>query len=144
MNPTRQHLHGAVRLFLPPPLHAHVHDPAQDASDRARALLEHLGHGNLPRTYWNTTRHAAFADACHEEIFQDAAPALNPLAAAGLPLSPPCSVVGADVTVEVAALAWRLAGQPVVTHTAALTRLRRSGPGRPRWRLVAGAVRWPW
>jgi hypothetical protein len=135
MDPARQQLHGAVRLFLPPSLHAYVHDPAQEAADRARALLEHLGHGNLPRTYWNTTRHAAFADAFHEEIFQDAVPAqmathlvftLNPLAAAGLPAfaALPSSIdflAGADIAVEVAALAWRAAGQPAVTHTAAFT-----------------------
>lgn len=55
-------MYGATRLFLPPGLHAYVHDDGQDAAGRAT----HLGHGNLPRrTYWNATRQAAFADAHH-------------------------------------------------------------------------------
>ncbi|MFJ6216602.1 hypothetical protein ACIQGZ_25210 [Streptomyces sp. NPDC092296] len=48
-DPSAQPLHEAVRLRLDPSLHAYVHTPAEDSERRAQALLEHLGHGNLPR-----------------------------------------------------------------------------------------------
>lgn len=68
--PGAQPLHGAARLVLPPAVQEYVHDPTQDPRARAAALLEHVGHGNLPReAYWNTTRQAAFADAHHEDLF---------------------------------------------------------------------------
>ncbi|MGW0669884.1 hypothetical protein [Streptomyces sp. NPDC002746] len=70
VDPGAQPLHGAARLVLPPAVHAYVHDRTQDSRARAAALLEHLGHGNLPReAHWNTTRQAAFADAHHEDLF---------------------------------------------------------------------------
>ncbi|MER5376266.1 GNAT family N-acetyltransferase [Streptomyces sp. NPDC002553] len=135
LDPVGRQLHGATRLLLPSALHAYVHDRTQDASRRAAALLEHVGHGNLPRTYWNSTQHAAFEDAYHEEIFQDSVPAqpathlvftLRLPSADHLPAfhALPASVdfvAGADIAVELAALAWRSAGQPTVTHTAAFT-----------------------
>ncbi|MEW2515956.1 GNAT family N-acetyltransferase [Streptomyces sp. NPDC046870] len=71
LNPAAQPLHGATRLFLPPRLHTHVHDESQDAASRAEALLQHLGHDNLPRTRWYATRQQAFEDAHHEEVFQN-------------------------------------------------------------------------
>ncbi len=135
LDPTQHELHGATRLFLPPVLHAYVHDSTQGASDRAAALLEHLGHGNLPRAYWNATRHMAFEDAYHEELFQDV-PSAQPATHLAVTVSPlaadrppafnalPASVdfvAGADITVEVTALTWRSAAQPATTHTAAFT-----------------------
>ncbi|MGW6202070.1 hypothetical protein ACWF9B_00215 [Streptomyces sp. NPDC055089] len=136
MDPAAQQLHGATPLFLPPGLHTYVHDHTQDATSRAAALLEHLGHGNLPRTCWNSTRHAAFEDAYHEQLFQDAVPAQpathlvftlspraadNPLPAFNALSSSVDFLTGADISVEVASLAWRSDGQPAVTHTAAFT-----------------------
>ncbi|MET8816462.1 GNAT family N-acetyltransferase [Streptomyces sp. NPDC004549] len=135
LDPAGRQLHGATRLLLPPGLHAYVHDDTRDASERAAALLEHLGHGNLPRTFWNSTQHAAFEDAHHEEIFQGTVPAqaathlvftLCPRAADRLPAfdALPASmyfVAHTDIAVELSALAWRSAGQPAVTHTAAFT-----------------------
>lgn len=135
LDPAAQPLHGAARLFLPPGLHAYVHDGSQDAAGRAAALLEHLGHGNLPRTYWNTTRQAAFADAHHQEIFQDTAPArpathvvfsLRLSADAQLPahttLAASVDFTGpGDLAVQLDRMSWRHPGQPHRTHTAAFT-----------------------
>ncbi|MFI1701485.1 GNAT family N-acetyltransferase [Streptomyces bobili] len=136
MDPAAQPLHGATRLFLPPDLHAHVHDPAQDAAVRAAALLDYAGHGNLPRdTYWNTTRRAAWEDAHHGELFQDAVsiqPAthvvftLRPPDRAALPkynaLSASVDFTGSnDLAVEVVELSWRSPQQPHCTHRATLT-----------------------
>ncbi|MFI8194516.1 hypothetical protein ACIF8T_38365 [Streptomyces sp. NPDC085946] len=51
-------------------MHHYVHDRAQDPRARAAALLEHIGHGNMPRgAHWNTSEQSAFADAYHEELF---------------------------------------------------------------------------
>jgi GNAT superfamily N-acetyltransferase len=135
LDPAAQRLHGTIRLFLPPHLHTYVHDRSQDASDRAVALLGHVGHGNLPRAYWNGTRHAAFEDAYHEELCQKTAPArpathlVITLSLPSLDRLPPFDasptsvsfVPGPDIAVEVAALAWRSTIQPAVTHTAAFT-----------------------
>ena len=136
LDPSAQPLHGATRLFLPPDLHAYVHDGHQDAAGRAAALLDHLGPGRLPRdTHWNTTRQAAFEDAHHEELFQDAVPerpathlvlTLRPPERAALPAwsALPSSVTftgEADLSVEVTGLSWRPAHHPHHTHTAAFT-----------------------
>ncbi|MFD8586429.1 hypothetical protein ACFV2A_26510 [Streptomyces californicus] len=56
-----------------------MHDPAHPAADRARALLEHTGHGSLPRSggptgYWNTAAHSAFEDTTLAQLFKDAPP----------------------------------------------------------------------
>lgn len=56
-----------------------MHDPARPAAERARALLEHTGHGSLPRSagptgYWNTTAHSAFEDTTLAQLFKDAPP----------------------------------------------------------------------
>lgn len=153
LDPAGQQLHGATRLFLPPHLHAYVHDRTQDASGRAAALLEHVGHGNLPRTYWNSTRHAAFEDAYHEEVFQDAVPA-QPATHLVFTVSLPSTdlmpafdsltssvdfVAPNDIAVELAALTWRSARQPTLTHTAAFTPPVTAAIA-PRWPQYASAA----
>ncbi|WP_327411367.1 GNAT family N-acetyltransferase [Streptomyces sp. NBC_01281] len=133
IDPSAQRLHGAVRLLLPTSLHAYIHDAAHDGAARAAAVLDYIGHGSLPRGYWNTSLHAAFEDVHHDELFQDAAsvrPAthmvftLHPLAEPGsLPdydaRPTHLDFLGsADIAVELAGMAWRLPGQPWTTHTA--------------------------
>ncbi|MGZ2361699.1 GNAT family N-acetyltransferase [Streptomyces sp. 372A] len=131
VDPGAQPLHGAARLALPPAVHAYVHDRMQDPRARAEALLEHIGHGNLPRgVHWNTTRHAAFADAHHEDLF-DRQPPEAPLTHVVFTLAPlhalAPSVVRAlatsvmfalpgDLAVDVTAMAWRQAGRAQLTH----------------------------
>ncbi|MFJ6862443.1 GNAT family N-acetyltransferase [Streptomyces werraensis] len=153
LDPAGRQLHGAARLFLPPALHAYVHDRTQDPSGRAAALVEHVGHGNLPRTYWNSTRHAAFEDAYHEELFQDAVPAqpaTHLVFTVRLPPADPLPAfhalpgsvdftASADIAVELAALAWRSAGQLAVTHTVAFTPPV-SAAVAPRWPQDASAA----
>ncbi|MEE1736415.1 GNAT family N-acetyltransferase [Streptomyces sp. BE147] len=133
VDPGSQPLHGAARLALPPAVHAYVHDRTQDSRERATALLEHFGHGNLPRrAYWNTTRQAAFADAHHETLFErpPAGPplthvvftlaplqALAPSTAQALATSVEFQHPG-DTAVDVTELAWREADRPHLTHQA--------------------------
>lgn len=128
-----QPLNGAARLFLPAELHAYVHDGSQDAAGRAAALLEYLGHGNLPRSPWNITHRAAFEDAHHEELFVPSdRPATHVVfticTPAGGDLPPydtrPTSVDFAslcDIPVDVHGMSWRQARQPHLAHTATLT-----------------------
>ncbi|MFD8666586.1 hypothetical protein ACFV1U_14435 [Streptomyces microflavus] len=128
-----QPLHGAARLALPPAVHEYVHDRNQDSRARATALLEHLGHGNLPRrAYWNTTRQAAFADAHREHLF-DRRPSGPPLTHVVFTLAPLQYLLPStaqvratsvefehpgDVAVDVIELAWRQADRPHLTHQA--------------------------
>ncbi|MFI9772748.1 GNAT family N-acetyltransferase [Streptomyces sp. NPDC052415] len=131
VDPGAQPLHGAARLVLPPEVHEYVHDRAQDPHARASALLEHLGHGNLPReAYWNTTRQAAFGDAHHEDLFDRQPPkgllthvvvTLAPLPAPALPAARLLATSvefehQGDLAVDVAGLAWRQADRPYLTH----------------------------
>lgn len=77
-DPTAQPLHGSLLLYLPPGLHRFIHDSSRAVAARAYALLQHIGHGNLPRAgtvedftgFWNTTIGAALSDAAHAEAFQ--------------------------------------------------------------------------
>ncbi|MGW6202069.1 GNAT family N-acetyltransferase [Streptomyces sp. NPDC055089] len=133
VDPGSQPLHGAARLALPPAVHKYVHDRTQDSHARATALLEHLGHGNLPReAHWNTTRQAAFADAHHEDLFADR-PGGLPLTHVVFTLAPlqnlPPSTARAlatsvefkypgDVAVDVTELSWRQADRSHLTHQA--------------------------
>lgn len=125
-------------------LHSYIHDRAADPALRAEALLEHLGHGRLPRE-WNATQHAAFEDAYHEEVFQDeegapdeslspdiAAPrstathvvfSVRPLSAGQQPphhgqVSWLNFTGSVDVDLEVTDVSWRSADVPAITHTA--------------------------
>ncbi|MFF7953964.1 GNAT family N-acetyltransferase [Streptomyces griseorubiginosus] len=136
VDPAAEPLHGAARLVLPPSVHAYVHDRTQDSCARATALLEHVGHGNLPHdAYWNSTRQAAFADAHHEEL-TTLSPPVGPATHVVFTLSPLdiTAVPGAqalatsvdftdpgDLAVGVAELSWRQADRPYLTHTAAFT-----------------------
>ncbi|MFF7858760.1 GNAT family N-acetyltransferase [Streptomyces sp. NPDC007904] len=136
VDPAAQPLHGAVRLVLPPAVHDFVHDRTQDPVARATALLEHVGHGNLPRdTHWNTTVQAAFADAHHEELFDHSPrehpgthvvftlrplPAATALRAHALATSVEFRDPG-DHAVEVAGVSWRQDDRPYLTHAAAFT-----------------------
>lgn len=133
VDPGAQPLHGAARLVLPPTVHQFVHDRTQEPHARAAALLEHLGHGNLPRdAYWNTTRQAAFADAYQEDLFDRQPPEapLTHLVFTLAPLrapSPPAVRALAtsvefghsgDLAVDLTGLAWRQADRPYLTHQA--------------------------
>ncbi|WP_445280230.1 hypothetical protein [Streptomyces sp. DSM 118148] len=146
LDPAAQPLHGATRLFLLPSLHAHVHDGRQDVAARAAALLEYLGHGNLPCTRWYGTRQQAFEDAYHQEVFEGGIPAqaathvastLNRLerAAASHTVTPALVdfTAAADIPVEVTAVAWRDAQQPHRMHTAVFAPAVEAAiaPGRP-------------
>ncbi|MGW4440366.1 hypothetical protein ACWELO_32295 [Streptomyces sp. NPDC004596] len=148
LDPAAQPLHGATRLFLLPSLHAHVHDGRQDVAARAAALLEYLGHGNLPCTRWYGTRQQAFEDAYHQEVFEGGIPAqaathvastLNRLerAAASHTVTPALVdfTAAADIPVEVTAVAWRDAQQPHRMHTAVFAPAVEAA--------VAPGVRWP-
>jgi hypothetical protein len=110
-----------------------VHDRTQDPRTRAAALLEHLGHGNLPReAYWNPTRQAAFDDAHHEDLFDRPPPGppltyvvftLAPLPASALPAARALATSvrfeqPGDLAVDVTGLAWRQADRPYLTHHA--------------------------
>ncbi|MET8816423.1 GNAT family N-acetyltransferase [Streptomyces sp. NPDC004549] len=133
VDPGAQPLHGQGQLVLPPAVHDFVHDRAQDPRKRATALLEFVGHGNLPRrTHWNTTRQAAFADAYHEYLFDSRLPerpvtqvvfTLAPLdtpalsVATALESSVDFDVAG-EVAVGVSQMSWRQAGQSHLTHSA--------------------------
>ncbi|MFG3207350.1 hypothetical protein [Streptomyces sp. NPDC048192] len=156
LDPAAQPLHGATRLFLPPGLHAYVHDQSQDALGRATALLDHLGHGNLPRAaYWNTTTTAAFEDAHHEELFQDTPPArpathvvftVRPQAGTALPaydaLATSVDFTGTgDLAVEITGLSWRQAHQPHLTHTAGFSPALQAAIAPYSWRHASTAYR---
>ncbi|WP_440581075.1 GNAT family N-acetyltransferase [Streptomyces sp. PT19] len=131
VDPASQPLHGALRVALPPAVHAYVHDRTQDSRARAAALLEHVGHGNLPReVYWNTTRQAAFEDAHHQDLFDRQPPGpplthvvftLASLHASVLPAARALATSvsfehSGDLAVDVTGLAWRQADRPYLTH----------------------------
>ncbi|MFD6329223.1 GNAT family N-acetyltransferase [Streptomyces niveus] len=136
VDPAAQPLHGALRLVLPPALHAYIHDDGQDAAGRAAALLEHVGHGNLPHDAdWTTTRQAAFADAHHQELFQNS-PSQRPATHVVFTLRPLGAVAKrvvhalatsvvirhpGDLAVDVAEVSWRQAERPHLTHAAQLS-----------------------
>ncbi|MFD7861491.1 GNAT family N-acetyltransferase [Streptomyces sp. NPDC059783] len=135
MDPTAQPLYGAARLVLPPAIHDFVHDRTKDRHARAAALLEHIGHGNLPRdAHWNATRDAAFADAHHEELFnsQPSGPATHvvfTLPPVDADLLPQAHALATSIelrhrgglAVAVTELSWRHADRPHTTHTAGFT-----------------------
>ncbi|MFF9221175.1 hypothetical protein [Streptomyces viridosporus] len=132
-DPGAEELYGGVRLVLPPGLYRLVHDPRRDAGERARILLEHLGHGSLPHhSAWNTTRHAAFADLHHEQVLEPgpAGPVphltfrLLPLAGAEAPVHEVKAtwvkyVHSPGIEVQLAGMSWRSLERPWITHGAA-------------------------
>ncbi|MFF1482246.1 hypothetical protein ACFVYD_32635 [Streptomyces sp. NPDC058301] len=132
VDPTVQGLYGSALLFLRPGLHRYVHDSSRDGAGRAAALLEYVGHGNLPHEHvpWSTTARAAFDDAAQLEMFQDV-PSARPVTHVVFELRPlpadqphvaSASFVEfcgpADVPVEVASMAWRSPERPWTVHTA--------------------------
>ncbi|MFF5019101.1 hypothetical protein [Streptomyces sp. NPDC001165] len=139
-DPTSQPLYGSLLLYLPPGLHRFVHDDTRPIAARADALLQHIGHGNLPRAattedftgFWNTTLGAALADAAHAEAFQldkPPQPATH-VAFHALPLDsdtvPDYIAAGshvhytdaADISVRLASLSWRTPNRPWSLHNA--------------------------
>lgn len=140
-DPTAQPLYGSVLLYLPPGLHRFVHDGTRDLTARAEALLQHVGHGNLPRAgtvedftgFWNTSIDAALADAAHAEAFQlDRTPQPSThVAFHALPLdrdNAPTYIAGsshvhytdaADIAVQLSGLSWRTPARPWNMHRAA-------------------------
>ncbi|MFI1203557.1 GNAT family N-acetyltransferase [Streptomyces sp. NPDC020883] len=143
-NPAHQELHGGLLLFLPPGLHRYVHDGTRDISERAQALLDHVGHGNLPRAknadyytgswsttgFWDTTAHDAFDDAAQAEAFlrgRDQRVSTHvvfhalPLAEANVPLysAAPSHVLytdQCDIPMNLAGLSWRTPSRPWEVH----------------------------
>ena len=77
VDPTLQDLYAGALVYLPAELHRFVHDGTRPPAERARALLDHVGHGNLPRATdswtgsWNTSAKAAFDDVRTAQWFQD-------------------------------------------------------------------------
>lgn len=136
-DPARLSLYAGDLVMLRPGLHRYVHDPSRPAADRAHALLDHIGHGNLPRKgthtgFWNTTAQGAFDDVLHMQLFQDVpfpAPATHVVFRA-LPLQtdidePPRHksaetyieyVDAEDVSVQLAGLSWRNGTAPRTVH----------------------------
>ncbi|MFJ2629010.1 GNAT family N-acetyltransferase [Streptomyces sp. NPDC087532] len=142
-DPTTQPLYGSVLLYLPPGLHRFVHDDTRDIAARAEALLQNVGHGNLPRAgtvedftgFWNTSLDAALADAAHAEAFQlDRPPQPSThVAFRALPLDgdevPTYIAAGnhvhytgsADIPVQLSGLSWRTPARPWNVHNAAFS-----------------------
>ncbi|MEU9420207.1 GNAT family N-acetyltransferase [Streptomyces sp. NPDC048272] len=138
INPTAQALHAGHLVNLPPGLHRYVHDTRHPSEQRAHALLDHVGHGNLPRPedhtgWWNTSPGAALDDALHRELAtggqgpgvpatqlvfharplpEDEAPEYE---SAGSYLE---YIDGGDVPVELAGLSWRRSSAPQLLHSA--------------------------
>ncbi|MET9777672.1 GNAT family N-acetyltransferase [Streptomyces sp. NPDC006367] len=138
-DPTVQPLYGSLLLYLPPGLHRFIHDGTRDITARAEALLQHVGHGNLPRAgsvedftgFWNTSLDAALADAAHAEAFQlDRVPQPSThVAFHALPLdgdAPTYIAAGshvhytdsADIPVQLSGLSWRTPTRSWNQHSA--------------------------
>jgi GNAT superfamily N-acetyltransferase len=145
IDPTRQDLYAGQRLYLPPGLHRYVHNGARPAADRAQALLDHIGHGNLPRSakdsytgFWNISAGSAFDDALHAELFQDVPdprPATHlvyhalPLAAdpGGTPRHQSRGTYvrytdPGDLSIDLTGMSWRSAAVPRAVHSVVLDR----------------------
>ncbi|QKZ24286.1 GNAT family N-acetyltransferase [Streptomyces chartreusis] len=138
-DPSQQHLHAGQLVVLPAGLHRFVHDPARPVSERGHALLEHIGHGNLPRSsdhtgFWNTTAQAAYDDAWLATLFQDApfaAPATHLVYQARPHTTEPEHLPqyaaghtyvnytdAGDISVDLAALSWRSTTDLAAIHHA--------------------------
>ncbi|MET7489823.1 GNAT family N-acetyltransferase [Streptomyces sp. NPDC005538] len=138
-DPARQHLYAAQVVVLPPGLHRHVHDPDRDATERAQALLEHIGHGNLPRSsehtgYWNTSSEAALTDAWLSQLFDNEPPAspathlvyqAHPLGADGQEVPQHVASMDwvdytdpEDISVDLAGMSWRSTAAFTTVHHA--------------------------
>lgn len=136
-DPSRQYLYAGQVVVLPPELHRYVHDLARPAAERAQALLEHIGHGNLPRSsdhtgFWNTTAQAALDDTWLAQLFQEvpfASPATHlvyqaqPIEGSLQSLPQHVGSFGwvdytcpEDVSVNLAGLSWRSATDLTVVH----------------------------
>ena len=138
VDPARQDLYAGHLLYLPPGLHRYVHNGSRPAAARAQALLDHIGHGNLPRSgdytgYWNASAPGAFDDALHAELFQDLPdprPAthvvFHALPLATEPDGPPqlhqsretyLQYTGPqDISLDLAGLSWRGTAAPHTVH----------------------------
>ncbi|MEU5241666.1 hypothetical protein ACH4UR_35750 [Streptomyces lydicus] len=130
-DPAAEALYSGMSLHLPPGLHRLVHDGGRDPGERARMLVEHVGHGNLPHdAAWHTTERAAYEDIAHAELFSD--PSVQPathltvrvLPVSGSPL-PDHDVKATWVTyldspgipVQLARMSWRAPERPWLTHS---------------------------
>ncbi|MFD6464813.1 GNAT family N-acetyltransferase [Streptomyces goshikiensis] len=138
VDPTAQALHAGQLVHLPPGLHRYVHDTRHPAEQRAHALLDHVGHGNLPRPenhtgWWNISPGAALDDALHRELAAGGqGPGLpatqlvfhaHPLAEVEAPEYESAGsyleyIDGGDVPVELAGLSWRQSSAPQILHSA--------------------------
>ncbi|MFD7551473.1 GNAT family N-acetyltransferase [Streptomyces sp. NPDC059816] len=139
-DPSVQSLYGSLLLYLPPGLHRFIHDGTRAIEARADALLQHIGHGNLPRAgtvedftgFWNTTLDAALADAAHAEAFQlyrSPRPSTH-VAFHALPLDgdkePTYIAAGnhvhytaeSDIPVQLSGLSWRAPTRSWIRHDA--------------------------
>ncbi|MGW6203707.1 GNAT family N-acetyltransferase [Streptomyces sp. NPDC055089] len=134
-DPATSELHGGLRLRLPHELHRAVHDERRDMAEWAERLLDHIGHGSLPPTGWNTTRGAAFEDMAHEQVLDpNPAEEITHLAfqvrlAAGqkvpqhdLRATWVSFIRSEGIDVELTGMAWRSPETPWVTHATAFDR----------------------
>ncbi|MCZ1011954.1 hypothetical protein [Streptomyces lydicus] len=129
-DPASEVLHGGMSLRLPPWLHRLVHNSNRDPGERARILLEHVGHGNLPHDVaWHTTEHAAFEGIVQAELFSSPVQPVTHLSLRVLPL-PESMVPDHDakatwvtypnsrgIPVQLARMSWRVPEQPWSTHS---------------------------
>ncbi|MEU8779540.1 hypothetical protein [Streptomyces sp. NPDC048606] len=137
IDPAVEPLHVGHLVYLPPGLHRYVHDSRHPAERRAHALLDHVGHGNLPRPedhtgWWNTSPGAALDDALHRELAAGGrGPGLpatqlafhaRPLSEGEVPEYESAGsyleyIDGGDVQVELAGLSWRRISAPWILHS---------------------------
>ncbi|MFH8257785.1 hypothetical protein [Streptomyces roseolus] len=131
-DPAVQELHGGLQVVLPPRLHRLVHDGRRDGGERAELMLDHIGHGNLPHDAgWNTTRHAAFEDMAHLQLFDPEPadevthvafrvrlPAGQDVPRHGLRATWLTYINSPGIEVELTGMSWRSSQKPWVTHEA--------------------------
>ncbi|MEV4333449.1 hypothetical protein AB0K02_23385 [Streptomyces sp. NPDC049597] len=153
-DPAVDDLYGGLQVALPPGLHRLVHDSGRDAGQRAQKLLEHLGHGNLPAdAAWNSTERATFDDLAHDDLLEG--PSATPgthLAFHVLPLSGEMPEHHVEATwvrfynspgvpVRLAAMSWREAQRPWVTHRADFTIPWEAAIAPTRWQEACAEYR---
>ncbi|MFI9772765.1 hypothetical protein ACIHJG_38900 [Streptomyces sp. NPDC052415] len=134
-DPAVQELYGGLRVVVPPQLHRLVHDGRRGGGERAEMLLAHIGHGSLPYDAgWHITRHAAFEDMAHVQLF-DPRPADEVTHLAFRVRLPPGQdlprhdlratwltyVNSPGIEVDLTGMSWRSPQRPWVTHEADFT-----------------------
>lgn len=130
-DPASTALYGGMPLRLRPVLHRLVHHSSHEPAERARMLLEHVGHGNLPHeSAWHTTERAAFEDIARAELFYPPS-GTQPATYLTFRLLPMKDSTAADrdvkstwvafprspgIPVQLAGMSWRTTEHPWLTH----------------------------